>query len=92
MITEARGEREKKREIDGVEDTTLPALEMEEESVSRRMPATSRTWERQGNRISLRASRRNTVLLTFDLSLKSDELSVHILSEQSIGTYILTKD
>ena len=46
------------------EDASLMALEIEEGTVSQRMQATSRSWKRQRNRFSPRASRRSTALLT----------------------------
>ena len=61
-MTEAGVRREREGKREGFEDTTCLALKMHEGPTSRGIQAASGRLERQGNRISLKDSKRNTVL------------------------------
>ena len=61
---ERERERERERETNRLKNATLLALEMEEVAISQGIPGTSRSWKRQGDKFSFRASRRNVALPT----------------------------
>ena len=63
LNTEMR-EREREREFERFEGDTSMALKMEMGTMSQGMWAVSSSWERQENRLSLRASRRKSTLLS----------------------------